>query len=47
MRKVFIDTNVLIDFWGERDPFVIITRNKKDFRFSSLPVYTPEEYLKI
>ena len=135
MRKVFIDTNVLIDFLGERDPFytaaarivsrsdrkeielmvsslsyatasyilmrynprdlvleklkkftplctvanvgaeevtrflfsvfpdfedalqyhsalkagatVIITRNKKDFRFSSLPVYTPEEYLKI
>ena len=25
----------------------IITRNKKDFRFSSLPVYTPEEYLSI
>lgn len=134
MRKVFIDTNVLIDFLGEREPFyaaaarivsqadrgeielmvsslsyatasyilmrynprelvmgkmkkftplctvtnvgaeevtqslhsvfsdfedalqyhsalkagatVIITRNKKDFRPSLLPVYTPEEYLR-
>ena len=133
MRKVFIDTNVLIDFLGEREPFydaaarivsradrkeielmvsslsyatasyilmrynprelvlgklknftplctvtnvgaeevnlslhsafsdfedalqyhsalkaeatVIITRNKKDFSYSSLPVYTPDEYL--
>ena len=26
---------------------LIITRNKKDFRPSSLPVYTPEEYLSI
>ena len=25
----------------------IITRNKKDFRLSSLPVYTPDEYLGI
>lgn len=24
---------------------VIITRNKKDFSYSSLPVYTPDEYL--
>lgn len=135
MRKAFIDTNVLIDFLGERDPFydaaarivsradrkeielmvsslsyatasyilmrynpqdlvmeklkkftplctvtnvgaeevnlslysafsdfedalqyysawkagatVIITRNKKDFRSSSLPVYTPDEFLSL
>lgn len=26
---------------------IIITRNKKDFSHSSLPVYTPDEFLKI
>ena len=26
---------------------VIITRNKKDFRSSSLPVYTPDEFLSL
>ena len=39
--RVFIDTNVLID--GD----CIVTRNKKDFTNSSLPVYTPAELFNI
>ena len=61
--RVFIDTNILIDFVVNREGFsedatlnatalraegdCIVTRNKKDFSNSSLPVYTPAELLDI
>ena len=61
--RVFIDTNILIDFVVNREGFsedatqnatalraegdCIVTRNKKDFTDSSLPVYTPAELLNI
>ncbi len=36
MRKVFIDTNILIDFLGEREPFYeaaarIVSRSHSDY----------------
>ena len=49
--KVYVDTNVLIDFVCRRAGFAdaacIVTRNKKDFAHSSLPIYSPEELLEI
>ena len=61
--RVFIDTNILIDFVVNWEGFsedatqnatalraegdCIVTRNKKDFTNSSLPVYTPAELLNI
>ena len=72
--RVFIDTNILIDFVVNREGFsedadkpdwkdyedatqnatalraegdCIVTRNKKDFSNSSLPIYTPAELLNI
>ena len=78
MKKVFLDTNVLLDFVTGREGMdeqqlqealsvivpdfedmlqyvcakehgcdAIITRNKKDFIFSTLPLYTPTEFLQI
>lgn len=51
--KVFIDTNVLIDFMAMRQSFFqpaagcdcILTRNTKDFSKSKLSVMTSEEFL--
>jgi len=41
MEKVFVDTNIVLEFQMD----VTITRNKKDFKNSSLPVFTVNEYL--
>ncbi|MGP1430849.1 MAG: hypothetical protein ACTTJ4_00775 [Treponema sp.] len=48
--KVLLDTNILVDFLAKRPVFFnsvecIITRNKKDFFGSKIPVYTPDEFL--
>ena len=65
MKRIFVDTNVIIDVLMQREGFlasakdfedalqyfcamsnqcdVIVTRNKKDFQFSSIDVLTPEE----
>ncbi len=60
--RVYVDTNILIDYVCQRKEFAdatqdatafkaeadcIVTRNKKDFSASSLPVYTPAELLGI
>lgn len=47
--KVFIDTNILIDFLAARQPVeakadYIVTRNKKDFDFGDNAVVTPREF---
>ena len=61
MKKLFLDTNIVIDLLDKREPFcydavqyysaltakaeAIITRNKKDFANSKIPVMTAGEYL--
>lgn len=56
--KVFLDTNILIDFISGRKPFVeysaqdagadyIITRNKGDFPIDRVAVLTPKEFFNI
>ena len=61
MKKLFLDTNIVIDLLDKREPFcydavqyysaltakaeAIITRNKKDFENSKIPVMTAGEYL--
>ena len=61
MKRVLIDTDVILDFFFDREPFsddaakvlslceqidLIITRNIKDFKNSSLGIMTPGNYLK-
>ena len=53
--KLFLDTNVMLDLLGERESFyepiakgncqVLLTRNAKDFKESTLPLMTAAEYL--
>lgn len=53
--NVFLDTNVVIDFMGEREGFfnealpyspdVIITRDKKGFNDFDILVMTPAEFV--
>jgi hypothetical protein len=57
MIKVFFDTNIMIDVIGRREQFCkpsmqimrnidyIITRNKKDFEVSEIPVFEPQEFV--
>lgn len=56
MKNVFLDTNILIDFFSNRQCQcaiaggceVIITNNKKDFaEYSKLPLFTAAEYISI
>jgi hypothetical protein len=46
MSRLFLDTNVILDLLAQTNYSVIITRNGKDFKHSSIPVMTAEEYLK-
>jgi predicted nucleic acid-binding protein len=50
--KVFVDTNVFLDSYLERDEGIakeieadlIITNNKKDFKFSEIEILSPVEF---
>jgi len=46
LSRLFLDTNVILDLLAQANCSVIITRNAKDFKHSSIPVMTAEEYLK-
>lgn len=42
--KIFVDTNVIIDYWGAD---VIVTRDKTGFVNSPIKVLSPAEFLEI
>lgn len=53
--KVFLDTNVVVDFCMRREPFfhdaavifdLIVTRNKKGFGDLNMVVQTPAEFIR-
>lgn len=44
MKRIFLDTNVIIDFLEQREP--IITRNAKDFPKDTICIVSPDEFLK-
>ena len=51
MRRIFIDTNILIDFLARRGQFFnpaggVISRSKKDdYEAAQIPIYEPQEFL--
>ena len=47
LRSAFSDFEDALQYYSalKAGASEMITRNKKDFRLSSLPVYTPDEYL--
>ncbi len=56
MKSVFLDTNTILDLLGRRMTFypstasenqidVIISRNHKDFKKSTIPVMTCEQFI--
>ena len=52
MNTVFLDTNIILDFFMKRKGFeedadYIITRNTKDFLFSDISILTPKEFLSL
>lgn len=52
MKRLFLDTNIVIDLLDKREPFCYdavnlftLAYNKKDFENSKIPVMTAGEYL--
>ena len=49
LYSVFLDFEDALQYFSalRAEAAVIVTRNKKDFLASALPVYTPDEYLRL
>lgn len=49
MIRVFIDTDIVLDLFLDRQPHLentrMITRNIKDYKNAIIPVKTPESFL--
>jgi hypothetical protein len=57
MKKVFVDTDIIIDLLAMREPHyqfsarlfsitTLLTRNLKDYKKANISVLTAEQYLK-
>ncbi|GEM_PF-7113326 len=55
MQRIFLDTNIVIDFLAERENLLstlasncelIVTRNERDYKNPLIPVMNAESYLQ-